>query len=51
MRPAPLFGVDPGCLGSLMGGIKIEQMGAQNHKPTIAEIEARFQKEFGFPMR
>lgn len=40
-----------GCLGSLMGGIKIEQMGAQNHKPTIAEIEARFLKEFGFPMR
>lgn len=40
-----------GCLGSLMGGIKIEQMGAQNHHPSTAEIEARFEKAFGYRFR
>lgn len=40
-----------GCLGSLMGGIKIEQMGAQNHHPSPAEIEDRFEKTFGYRFR
>lgn len=40
-----------GRLGSLMGGIKIEQMGAQNHRPTLAEIGSRFEKVFGYRFR
>ncbi len=40
-----------GSLGSLMGGIKIEQMGAQNHHPTIMEIEDRFKQSFGYRFR
>ncbi len=40
-----------GHLGSLMGGIKIEQMGAQNHCPSSTEIENRFEKAFGYRFR
>jgi adenosine kinase len=37
-----------GKLGSLMGAIKIASRGAQNHSPTRDEIEARFQRAFGY---
>ena len=34
-------------LGSLMGGIKVEHSGTQNHSPTLEEIEGRFLDSFG----
>ncbi|GJM10331.1 MAG: sugar kinase [Lysobacteraceae bacterium] len=34
-------------LASLMGGIKIEHEGTQNHAPSRDEIAARFEKQFG----
>ena len=37
-----------GRLASLMGALKIAYQGGQNHMPSIAEIEDRFQKEFGY---
>lgn len=37
-----------GHLGSLMGAIKIEYPGPQNHKLTSKEIADRFEKEFGY---
>ncbi|HYL87713.1 MAG TPA: carbohydrate kinase family protein [Burkholderiales bacterium] len=37
-----------GRLSALMGAIKIAQRGAQNHTPARAEIEARFQRAFGY---
>jgi adenosine kinase len=37
-----------GRLGSVMGAIKIAQRGAQNHKPSLADIEARFRSAFGY---
>ena len=37
-----------GRLGSLMGAIKIEYSGPQNHKLTSREIVNRFEKEFGY---
>ena len=37
-----------GRLGSVMGAIKIAQRGAQNHKPSRADIEARFRSAFGY---
>ena len=37
-----------GRLGALMGSIKIEQRGAQNHRPTNAAIKARFRSEFSY---
>jgi adenosine kinase len=37
-----------GRLASLMGAIKIEHQGGQNHTPSKDEIEDRFQKEFGY---
>jgi adenosine kinase len=37
-----------GRLGALMGSIKIEQRGAQNHRTTGAEIRERFKREFGY---
>ncbi|MGH8668905.1 MAG: carbohydrate kinase family protein [Burkholderiales bacterium] len=37
-----------GKLGAVMGAIKIAQRGAQNHAPTRGEIEARFQRAFGY---
>ena len=36
-----------GRLAAVMGAIKIAQRGAQNHAPSRAEIEARFQRAFG----
>ncbi len=40
-----------GRLGSLMGAIKIEYSGPQNHKLTSREIADRFEKEFGYRYR
>jgi adenosine kinase len=37
-----------GRLSSLMGSIKIASQGGQNHAPTLAEIQERFRKEFGY---
>jgi adenosine kinase len=37
-----------GRLASLMGAIKIAHQGGQNHAPTPAEIEDRFQQAFGY---
>lgn len=36
-----------GQLASVMGGIKIEQPGTQNHHPSKSEIEARYKENFG----
>ena len=37
-----------GRLGALMGSIKIEQRGAQNHRATTQEITERFKREFSY---
>jgi adenosine kinase len=37
-----------GRLGAVMGAIKIAHRGAQNHAPARAEIEARFERAFGY---
>jgi adenosine kinase len=37
-----------GRLSSLMGALKIEHQGGQNHAPSLAEIEERFQQAFGY---
>ncbi|HZE59566.1 MAG TPA: carbohydrate kinase family protein [Burkholderiales bacterium] len=37
-----------GRLGAVMGAIKIAQRGAQNHAATRPELEARFEKAFGY---
>ena len=37
-----------GRLGSVMGAIKIAHRGAQNHRPSRADIEARFRRAFGY---
>ncbi|MEC5215794.1 adenosine kinase [Actimicrobium sp. GrIS 1.19] len=37
-----------GRLSSLMGAIKIEHQGGQNHAPSRDEIEARFEAAFGY---
>jgi adenosine kinase len=54
-RAGMLFGLTRGMdwmtigrLASLMGAIKIESQGGQNHAPTIEDIEARFEQEFGY---
>lgn len=54
-RAGMLFGLTRGMdwmtigrLASLMGALKIESQGGQNHAPTVEEIEQRFQKEFGY---
>jgi adenosine kinase len=39
-----------GRLASLMGALKIECQGPQNHRPTRAEICARYQQSFGLPL-
>ena len=36
-----------GQLASVMGGIKIEQPGTQNHQPSKSDIEARYRENFG----
>lgn len=40
--------VTTGRLASLMGAIKISHQGGQNHNPSRAEIEDRFQTAFGY---
>jgi adenosine kinase len=35
------------CLGSVMGAVKIESAGAQNHKPTLNEIASRLKEAYG----
>ncbi len=54
-RAGMLFGLTRGMdwmtigrLASLMGAIKIESQGGQNHTPTREAIEARFQKIYGY---
>jgi adenosine kinase len=54
-RAGMLFGLTRGMdwmtigrLASLMGAIKIESQGGQNHAPTTEDIEARFEQEFGY---
>ncbi|MES2535127.1 MAG: carbohydrate kinase family protein [Pseudomonadota bacterium] len=54
-RAGMLFGLTKGMdwltigrLSSLMGAIKIAYQGGQNHAPSVAEIEERFNKEFGY---
>lgn len=54
-RAGLLFGLTKGLdwpttgrLASLMGSIKIASQGGQNHAPSLAEIEDRFQKAFGY---
>lgn len=37
-----------GRIAALMGAIKIEHHGTQNHRFTLAEFAARFKQEFGF---
>ena len=37
-----------GRLASLMGAIKIESQGGQNHAPSADEIGTRFEREFGY---
>lgn len=36
-----------GQLASVMGGIKIEHAGTQNHRPDKSDIESRYQENFG----
>ena len=36
-----------GQLASVMGGIKIEQPGTQNHAPSKSDIEARYRENYG----
>ncbi|MCM0044621.1 MAG: carbohydrate kinase family protein [Burkholderiaceae bacterium] len=54
-RAGMLFGLTRGMdwmtigrLSSLMGAIKIESQGGQNHAPSVDEIEQRFEREFGY---
>jgi len=54
-RAGMLFGLSKGMdwptigrLSSLMGSIKIAVQGPQNHAPSLAEIEDRFQQSFGY---
>ena len=35
-------------IGSVMGGIKIEHDGPQNHQPSLQEIHDRFQNTYGY---
>jgi adenosine kinase len=37
-----------GRLGAIMGAIKIAHRGAQNHAPARDEVEARFERSFGY---
>lgn len=37
-----------GRLGAVLGAIKISRRGAQNHSPSLDEIEARYRGAFGF---
>ena len=53
-RSGLLYGVNhqwdwksAGQLASVMGGIKIEHHGTQNHRPSKADIEKRYEENFG----
>ena len=53
-RSGLLYGIDRGLdwkttgqLASLMGGIKIESHGTQNHRPSREQIAARYHQNFG----
>ncbi len=53
-RAGLLYGIDRGLdwettgrLASLMGGIKIEHHGTQNHRPRLDQIAERYQASFG----
>lgn len=39
-----------GRLSSLLGAIKIEQYGTQNHRPSLNEIKARFKQNFAYEL-
>lgn len=39
-----------GRIASLMGGIKIESHGTQNHQITRSDLEARFEENFGYQL-
>lgn len=39
-----------GRIASLMGGIKIESHGTQNHQVTRSDLEARFEENFGYQL-
>ena len=39
-----------GRIASLMGGVKIESHGTQNHKVTRSDIAARFEENFGYQL-
>jgi len=39
-----------GRLASLMGAIKIEHHGSQNHRISRADLDARFKAAFGFEL-
>jgi adenosine kinase len=54
-RAGLLFGISNGWdwpstgrLGALLGSIKIERRGAQNHRFSVQEIKDRFKAEFGY---
>ncbi len=54
-RAGMLFGLTRGMdwmtigrLASLMGALKIESQGGQNHAPTAEDIQARFEQAFGY---
>ncbi|HEX7642243.1 MAG TPA: carbohydrate kinase family protein [Burkholderiaceae bacterium] len=56
-RAGILYGIDrsldwptSGRLASLLGSLKIEQQGAQNHAPTRQDIERLFQRAFGYTL-
>ncbi|MEO0971965.1 MAG: PfkB family carbohydrate kinase, partial [Pseudomonadota bacterium] len=36
-----------GRLASLMGAVKIECAGTQNHQPSVAQLSARYRDSFG----
>lgn len=56
-RAGLLYGIDNGLdwettgrIASLMGGVKIETHGTQNHKISRDELEARFKETFGYSL-
>ena len=40
-----------GRIASLLGGIKVEHQGTQNHDFTMAQFSARYEAEFGAPLK
>ncbi len=39
-----------GRVAALLGAIKIEHHGTQNHKFTLADFEGRFKEAYGLPL-